>query len=83
MQAETLHLFKEDGGGDVYAARDLAHAKELWKADTGEDPDGTDWEVIPDDKPCKVDCDGVKVTKTAAEWAEEMTHPGACFGENY
>lgn len=81
---ETLHLFKESTGGDTYAARDIAHAKELWKADTGMDPDdGNDWQPIPDDRSVTVDVDGTKVTKTAAQWAAEMTAPGCCFGENY
>lgn len=81
---ETLHLFKEKSGGDTYAARDMAHAKERWKADTGQDPDdGTEWESVPDDRLITVDCDGVKETKTAREWAAEMSQPGACYGENY
>lgn len=83
-KSEALHLFYENNGGDAYAARDLAHAKELWKSDTGQDPDGdTDWEVVPDNRNITVDCDGTKVTKTAGEWAAEMAQPGACFGENY
>lgn len=81
---ETLHLFREDEGGDTYAAQDLAHAKELWKSDTGQDPDvDTDWQPIPDDKAVTVDNDGTKETKTAREWAAEMASPGAIFGENY
>lgn len=81
---ETLHLFREDEGGDTYGARDLAHAKELWRADTGQDPDvDTDWQSIPDDAALTVDNDGVKETKTAREWAAEVAGPGCCFGENY
>ena len=81
-----LHLFKEYAGGDVYAARDLAHAKDLWKTDTEQDPEeGTDWGLLPDDMKIKVDVDddGAPAEKTAAEWAAEVAEPGCCFGDNY
>lgn len=89
MSGETFHLFRECEGGDAYAARDLSHAKELWRADTGQDPDdGTDWEEMPDDVDIKVDDDGVMVTKTAVEWANEPDESGrnaagCAFGQNY
>jgi hypothetical protein len=79
-----LHLFKEYEGGDIYAARDITHAKELWHADTGENPDeNTDWGAIPDDKSLTLDEDGAKVTKAAGKWAAEMASPGLFGGENY
>lgn len=75
-----LHLFQDDER-QTYAANDLDHAKSLWKADTGQDPDDTDWMSVPDDKTITVaDEDGAKVTKTAAEWAAEYGKPGYCFG---
>jgi hypothetical protein len=89
MSNETFHLFRECEGGDTYAARDVAHAKEIWKSDTGQDPDdGTEWEAVPDDAPIKIDDDGVMVTKSAAEWANETDEfgrnvAGCVFGQNY
>lgn len=79
----TLHLFTDDDG-NTYAARDLAHAKALWTKDTGQDADawGTEWQAIPDDKAVTVDEDGLKVTKTAREWASEVFAPGCCFSTN-
>ncbi|NTX08961.1 transposase [Myxococcus sp. CA040A] len=83
VPAETLHLFTDDDG-NTYAARDLAHAKDLWVADTGQPiEDAGDWRSIPDDKAVTVNDDGVKSTKTAAEWAAEMSAPGCCFSSNY
>ena len=76
-----LHLFQDDEH-QTYAANDLAHAKALWKADTGQDPDdGVRWQEIPDDKPITVhDEDGGKETKTAREWADAAFEPGYLFG---
>lgn len=85
----TLHLFTDDDG-NTYAARDLAHAKELWTADTGQPAeDAGDWTSIPDDKAVTIEDEPpgerapVKVTKTAAQWANEMTAPGCCYSTNY
>lgn len=79
-----LHLFKEANWGDIYAADDLAHAKRLWDSDTGQSPEeDTAWEPIPDGSSLTLDCDGVKETKTAAEWAGEMVSPGPFAGSNY
>lgn len=83
MTKETLHLFTDDDG-NTYAARDLKHAKELWTADTGQPAeDAGEWTAIPDDTPLTVEDDGVKETKTAREWTEEMVRPGCCFSTNY
>ena len=88
MTKETLHLFRDDGG-NVYAARDLAHAKALWSADTGEDPDafgwGTEWQSIPDDREITIrdDDEPSPVTKTAGEWASEAFEPCCIGGDNY
>ncbi|WFG54132.1 hypothetical protein Mx9_p25 [Myxococcus phage Mx9] len=79
----ALHLFRDDDG-NTYAARDLASAKELWTADTGQPAEEAGrWKSIPDDKSVTVDEDGVKTTKTAAEWAAEVSAPGCCFSTNY
>lgn len=88
---DALHLFREDESGETYAARDLAHAKELWKEDTGQDPDGgTDWVAVPDDKPITVhDEDGSTERKTASEWANADRSAfgerggGCVFGTNW
>lgn len=81
--APALHLFVDDDG-NTYAARDLSHAKELWTADTGQPAEDAGlWQSIPDDKAVTVDDDGVKTTKTAAEWAAEVSAPGCCFSTNY
>lgn len=78
-----LHLFTDDDG-NTYAARDINHASELWVADTGQAAeDAGEWTTIPDDRVITVDEDGVKVTKTAREWAAEMDAPGCCFSTNY
>lgn len=82
---EALHLF-QDEERQTYAARDLAHAKELWKADTGPDSDpeaDTAWTALDDSTLITVteeDDNGVRQTKTAAEWAREYGRPGYCFG---
>lgn len=77
---DELHLYREDESGETYAARDLAHAKELWKEDTGQDPeDGTDWVAVPDDRDITVhDEDGGKETKPALRWANDDR---GAFGE--
>lgn len=82
MTTETLHLFRDDDG-NVYAARDLAHAKELWTKDTGKDPDeeGVEWQAIPDDAIIPEDDDGVITNKTAAQHAAEAKQAG-CIGGN-
>lgn len=51
----SLHLFKEYSGGDVYAARDLEHAKELWTKDTGLPGLDNEWGAIPDSAELCVD----------------------------
>lgn len=77
---ERLHLFRESNSGETYAARDLEHAKALEAATPGHDADDIPlWVAEPDDKAITVDDDGTKVTKTAAEWANEMKAPGLCF----
>lgn len=79
---ETLHLF-QDEENQTYAARDLAHAKELWQADTGQDPEDTTWTALDDSTLITVseeDDNGERQTKTAAEWAKEYGRPGYCFG---
>lgn len=78
----TLHLFIDEDN-NAYAARDLAHAKELWQADTGQDPEENGWTSVSDDKPVTVDDDGAKVTKTAVEWANDSETPGCRFGSDY
>lgn len=87
MTKEALHLFRDDGG-NVYAARDLDHAKALWNADTGEDPDsfgwGTEWQSIPDEREITFrDDDDSPVTKRAGDWANEAHQPGCIGGANY
>lgn len=81
---DGLHLFTDDDG-NTYAARDLVHAKELWTADTGQPAeDAGEWTSIPDETPLAVNTeDEGKVTKTAREWAAEMTEPGCCLSTNY
>lgn len=80
-----LHLFKAED--DFYAARTLEHAKELWRADTGQDPDswGTEWQSIPDDAviPERDEDTGEVVRKTAAQHAAEAAQPGCIGGFNY
>ena len=89
---ETLHLFRESESGEVYSARDLAHAKALWLEDTGQDPDdGTVWQSVPDEKSIKVvdTDDGTDETKTALQWANDEReafgerHGGPVFVRNY
>jgi hypothetical protein len=83
MDKEALHLYTDDDG-NTYAARDLAHAKEIWRAETGLPPEEEgEWTEIPDDKTVTVDDDGKKVTKPAQMWAAEMVAPGCCFSVNY
>lgn len=76
-----LHLF-QDGEYQTYAANDLDHAKALWKADTGSDPEAdTAWTSLDDSAMVTVESDGgERVTKTAAEWANEHSQPGYRFG---
>lgn len=78
---ETLHLF-QDEENQTYAARDLAHAKELWQADTGQDPEDTTWTALDDSTMLTVEDEdaGERQTKTAAEWVKEYNRPGYCFG---
>lgn len=78
---ETLHLF-QDEENQTYAARDLAHAKELWRADTGQDPEGTTWTSLDDSTMLTVEDEETeeRQTKTAAEWVKEYNRPGYCFG---
>lgn len=78
---ETLHLFQDDEG-QTYVARDLAHAKELWKADTGQDPEDTTWTSLSDSTMITVEDEenNERKTKTASEWVKEYNHPGYCFG---
>jgi hypothetical protein len=87
MTKETLHLYRDDGG-NVYAARDLAHAKELWTKDTGQPAEEAgDWQSIPDDRELTIRDDdgdsGGPVTKTAGEWANDAFEPGCIGGDNY
>lgn len=88
MTKETPHLSRDDDG-NVYAARDLEHAKALWNLDTGGDPDsfgwGTGWQSIPDDREITIrdDDEPGPVTKTAGEWANEAHEPGCIGGDNY
>lgn len=83
MMDLLLHLF-QDADGNTYAARDLDHAKELWKADTGKDSDaeGIEWRSIPDDAVLPEEDNGVVVNKTAAQHAAEARKPG-CIGGAY
>lgn len=78
---ETLHLF-QDEEDQTYAARDLAHAKELWQADTGQDGDDTTWTSLDDSTMLTVEDEETneRQTKTAAEWVKEYNRPGYCFG---
>lgn len=78
---ETLHLFQDDED-QTYAARDLAHAKELWQADTGQDPEDTTWTSLDDSTMLTVEDEDTedRQTKTAAEWVKEYNRPGYCFG---
>lgn len=78
---ETLHLFQDDED-QTYAARDLAHAKELWRADTGQDPEDTTWTALDDSTLITVEDEETneRQTKTAAEWVAEYNRPGYCFG---
>lgn len=78
---ETLHLFQDDED-QTYAARDLAHAKELWQADTGQDPEDTTWTSLDDSTMLTVEDEQTeeRQTKTAAEWVKEYNRPGYCFG---
>lgn len=79
----TLHLFTDDDG-NIYAAETLEHAKELWTKDTGQHSDESgEWVTIPDERSLTIDDDGVKSTKTAAEWVAEVHGPGCCFSTNY
>ncbi len=81
MTKETLHLFQDDDG-NVYAARDLAHAKELWTADTGlPSEEAGEWMSIPDDATVPEydeDTDSI-IQKTAVQYASEAHAPG-CVG---
>lgn len=82
MTKETLHLYR-DGDGNAYAARDLAHAKELWTNDTGQPAEEAgQWKCIPDES-MVLDGDeetGALHAKTAAQYAREAHGPG-CVGE--
>lgn len=84
MTKETLHLFCDEDG-NVYAARDLAHAKELWTADTGQPAEESgDWQCIPDDRTITIrDDDEGKMTLSAGEWASKAFEPGCIGGDNY
>lgn len=75
----TLHLFVDDDG-NIYAAQDLAHAKELWTKDTGlPAEEAGEWSEIPDDKVIPEEGDGRVVLKTAAQHAAEAKQAG-CIG---
>lgn len=80
-----LHLYRDNDGEDVYAAESLDHAKRRLGELVGEEDakEYTDWSEIQDTKSITVDCDGEKVTKTAAEWANDGSPPGVRFGANY
>lgn len=81
----SFRLYREANTEDVYAASSLEQAKEelvkLVGAEEAKEYD--DWHEVPDSKVITVDCDGEKVTKTAAEWANEDPVPGVRFGANY
>lgn len=78
MTKETLHLYRDEDG-NVYAARDLAHAKELWTKDTGLPAEESgEWQSIPDDAviPEYDEDTDRSVDKTAAQHASEVVRPG-------
>lgn len=80
----VLHLFQDDEN-HTYAANDIAHAKRLWMADTGndaEDADDAGWTALDDSTMLTVEDEETKErqTKTAAEWVKEYNRPGYCFG---
>lgn len=80
---ETLHLFTDDDG-NTYAARDLAHAKELWTADTGKPAEEAgEWTAIPDDHVVKVEDDIITRSLLAGRYAAEVKQPGCCGSFNY
>lgn len=84
MTKETLHLYRDEGG-NVYAARDLAHAKELCAKDIGNTADvSEEWESIPDERELTIrDDDEGTVTKRAGDWANEAHEPGCIGGSNH
>ncbi len=83
-QADALHVFREEGGGDLYAARDIGHALQLWLRDTGMEPDEAGFVQLGDDTFLELrDDDGSITKKTCREWIAEVAGPGAFAGEHY
>lgn len=81
-QDNKLYLYREDNGGDTFAAKSLEQAKQLFKEMTGLDPEeDMDWKSLPDELPITVHNEGVKEVKTAGEWAATMTEAGPIFGQ--
>jgi len=81
MTKETLHLFRDEDG-NVYAARDLAHAKELWTKDTGlPSEESGEWQSIPDNRILWETAyeDDVLVKTRAGQYAQSVHAPG-CVG---
>lgn len=84
QQTEPLHVFREDNGEDFYLARDMAHALDLWVADTGLEAAEADFRALKDDEVLVLrDDDGSKDAKTCVEWAIAIGRPGGFAGANY
>lgn len=74
---QTLKLLRDEDG-NMYVARDVEHAKQLWTADTGQPADDAGaWMEIPATMELTSDEDGE--TKTASEWVASAQQPG-CIG---